>query len=205
MIADTPDASHVGLQLLWLVVLPLPIASVAWTVTHEEIFREIREHCVSASKTARNVLARKFFYVFTCEYCFSHYISALAVVGTGFHLLRPDWTGMVIGGFALVWLANIQMSLFALLRLDLKARRNGGNIVKVLVGRSRPRLLEPGLKPVDPAFESFWVRPGAATAVSVPGAVDRAAEYGMDTPSGQPPPYYEPGPHTGLTTVPPTG
>src|ERR671916_755879 len=28
-------------------------------------------------------------------------------------------------------------------------------------------LLTPGLKPVDPAFESWWVRPGGATAVRV--------------------------------------
>ncbi len=48
---------------------------------------------------------------------------------------------------------------------------------------SRPRLLEPGLKPVDPAFESFWVRPGAATVVSVrPG--DRLAV--VDPHGGQP-------------------
>jgi aminomethyltransferase len=28
-------------------------------------------------------------------------------------------------------------------------------------------LLTPGLKPVDPAFESWWVRPGGATRVRV--------------------------------------
>lgn len=110
-------------QLLWLGVLSLPVACAAWTITHEEVFRELRDGCNRRRRAARALLVKKFYYLFTCEYCFSHYFSALAVVGTGFHLLRPDWTGMVIGGFALVWLANIQMSLFALLRLDLKARR----------------------------------------------------------------------------------
>jgi len=31
------------LQLVWLFVLAIPIASIAWTITHEEIFRETRE------------------------------------------------------------------------------------------------------------------------------------------------------------------
>src|SRR3954453_3067371 len=31
----------------------------------------------------------------------------------------------------------------------------------------RPTLITPGLKPVDPSFESWWVRPGGATVVAV--------------------------------------
>ena len=31
----------------------------------------------------------------------------------------------------------------------------------------RPTLITPGLKPVDPRFESWWVRPGGATVVHV--------------------------------------
>src|SRR4051794_7777086 len=31
----------------------------------------------------------------------------------------------------------------------------------------RPSLLTPGLKPADPSFESWWVRPGGATVVPV--------------------------------------
>ena len=34
-------------QVVWLFVLALPVASIAWTVTHEEIFREPREYCVN--------------------------------------------------------------------------------------------------------------------------------------------------------------
>ena len=37
-------------QILWLFLLALPIACVAWTVTHEEVFREPREYCVERSK-----------------------------------------------------------------------------------------------------------------------------------------------------------
>ena len=53
--------------LLVLVVLAMPIAAVAWTVTHEELFREPREYCVRQSEEARSLVVRKAFYVFTCE------------------------------------------------------------------------------------------------------------------------------------------
>ena len=38
-----------------LVVLAVPIACVAWTVTHEEIFREPREYCAERSKNGRSL------------------------------------------------------------------------------------------------------------------------------------------------------
>ena len=66
---------------------------------------------------------RKFFYLFTCEYCFSHYVTVFALWMTGFHFLLPDWRGYVLGGFALVWIANVYMSLFGRLRLDIREER----------------------------------------------------------------------------------
>ena len=39
-----PDSSQLWLQIIWLFVLALPIATISWTVTHEEIFREAREY-----------------------------------------------------------------------------------------------------------------------------------------------------------------
>ena len=38
------------LQLFWLFILALPVACVAWTVTHEEVFREPREYCERRSR-----------------------------------------------------------------------------------------------------------------------------------------------------------
>ena len=111
------------LQLLWLFVLAGPVACVAWTVTHEEVFKECHEWCVRRSQSARTVLERKFFYLFTCEYCFSHYVAAGAVLLTGYRLLLPDWRGGVIALFTLVWVANLYMSLFGRLRLDIKRER----------------------------------------------------------------------------------
>jgi hypothetical protein len=110
-------------QIFSLAVLAIPIASVAWTVTHEEIFREPREWCKSKSENCRNLTQRKFFYLFTCEYCFSHYVTAAFLLLTRFKLLFDDWRGYVISLFALVWVANTYMGLFGRLRLDIKRER----------------------------------------------------------------------------------
>jgi len=32
-------------QLLWLFILAIPVACIAWTVTHEDVLREPREYC----------------------------------------------------------------------------------------------------------------------------------------------------------------
>lgn len=108
-------------QVATLFLLAIPVACVAWTVTHEEVFREPREFCVSRSKTCRQWYERKFFYLFTCEYCFSHYVAGLFIFITGYKLLYEDWRGYLIGGFALVWVANQYMSLYNRLRLDIKS------------------------------------------------------------------------------------
>ena len=112
-----------GLQVLWLFVLAIPIACVAWTVTHEEVFREPREYCVRKSQNCRRWYQRKFFYLFTCEYCFSHYVTLFFLLLTGYRLLLDDWRGYVIAFFALVWIANQYMSIYNRLRLDIKRER----------------------------------------------------------------------------------
>jgi hypothetical protein len=110
-------------QLLMLFLLPIPIACIAWTVTHEEVFREPREWCAARSKSCAKLYERKFFYLFTCEYCFSHYVSAFFVAITGFQLFFDDWRGYLIGFFSLVWLANIYMSFFSRVRLEIREER----------------------------------------------------------------------------------
>ncbi len=117
------------LQIVWLFVLAIPIACIAWTVTHEEVFREPREFCVEKSKNGSGVLTRKFFYLFTCEYCFSHYITIIMLFITRYHLLFMDWRGYLIAGFSLVWIANLYMSLYSFLRIDIKKE---GTIAKAV-------------------------------------------------------------------------
>ncbi|HET9705776.1 MAG TPA: hypothetical protein VFP85_17170 [Vicinamibacterales bacterium] len=111
------------LQLLWLFVLAAPVACVAWTVTHEEVFAEVHDWCVQKSRKGSSLIVRKFFYLFTCEYCFSHYVALAVVWIMDYRLLLPDWRGALVGWFALVWVANVYMSLFGRLRLDIKRER----------------------------------------------------------------------------------
>ena len=108
-------------QLVWLGVLALPVATIAWTITHEEIFREPREWAESRSRTAASILERKLFYICTCEYCFSHYVAAAFVALMQFQLLIADWRGYLIAWFAVVAVANAYMSLYGRLRVDIKS------------------------------------------------------------------------------------
>jgi hypothetical protein len=107
-------------QFAFLLLLAIPIACISWTVTHEEIFREPREWCKGKSETCPWTWQRKLFYLFTCEYCFSHYVTAAFLVISRFQLLYTGWRGYLIAEFALVWMANVYMAVFNLLRLDIK-------------------------------------------------------------------------------------
>src|SRR5690349_14466326 len=110
-------------QIVWLFVLAIPTACISWTITHEEVFREPREYCLKTSREGKSLMVRKFCYLFTCEYCFSHYITIFMLILTGYKLLLDDWRGYLIGGFALVWIANVYMSLYAFIRIDIKKER----------------------------------------------------------------------------------
>jgi hypothetical protein len=113
----------IAAQVAWLLILAIPVASICWTLTHEEVFREAREYCQDRSKTCHALYKRKFFYALTCEYCLSHYVSAAFLWITRFQMLVEGWRGYVIAGFSLVWIANCYMSLYGRLRLGIKSER----------------------------------------------------------------------------------
>ena len=115
-------------QIRDLFLLPLAISCISWTVTHEEIFKGPRDFCLRKVLHAKSAFARKFFYVFTCEYCFSHYITILFLFITEYHLIFSDWRGYLIGGFALVWISNFYMSIFGFIRVGMKKEKIEANI-----------------------------------------------------------------------------
>lgn len=118
-------------QIIYLFILAIPISCLAWTVTHEEVFKEPRQYCEKKSKECSNLVQRKFFYLFTCEYCFSHYVTVLFLFITRYHLLYNDWRGYLIALFALVWVANSYMSLFGFIRVGMKKEKIEANIKEV--------------------------------------------------------------------------
>jgi hypothetical protein len=50
-------------------------------------------------------------------------VAGAGVLLTGYRLLIPDWRGAFVAWFTLVWVANVYMSLFGRLRLDIKRER----------------------------------------------------------------------------------
>jgi len=78
-------------QITWFFLLALPTACIAWTVAHEEVFKEPGDFCIQKSKSGKSLLHRKFFYLFTCKYRFSHYVVVTMLFITQYHLLFTDW------------------------------------------------------------------------------------------------------------------
>lgn len=115
-------------QVKMLFVLAIPVACIAWTITQEEIFREPREYCLDKSKSCKSLWQRKFFYLFTCHYCFSHYVVIALLIITGFKMMYTDWRGYLISGFSLVWIGNLYMSIYAFLRYGMKHQKMEANI-----------------------------------------------------------------------------
>lgn len=125
-------------QIFWLFVLPIPIACISWTVIFEEIFRESRKYCVDRSKNCNTLFKRKFFYLLTCEYCFSHYITVIFLFLTNFKLLIDDWKGYIIAGFSVVWIANMYMNLFALIRQSIKKEKTEIKVLEQNTSTQKP-------------------------------------------------------------------
>jgi hypothetical protein len=113
----------------------MPIACVAWTITQEEIFRELREFCLFRSKHGKTLFERKMYYPFTCEYCLSHYVTIFFLFFTEYKLLMSDWRGYVIAGFSLVFVSNIYMSLFGLIRQDISKEKTEIKLLKRRSGK----------------------------------------------------------------------
>jgi len=107
-------------QIARLFILAIPVACIAWTVTHEEIFKEPRSYCIKRSKEGKSIIVRKFFYLFTCEYCFSHYVALLILFFAQYQLLYADWRGYFVAFFSIVWVANMYMTVYCMLRTNLK-------------------------------------------------------------------------------------
>ena len=120
----------ISTQIFWLVILSMVVASIAWTVTQEEIFREWREYCQDRCDNRHSLPKRKLFYVFTCEYCFSHWTTVLILLLTGFQLLIDDWRGYILAFFAIPWVANQMMSIYRRLRVGIKHEKLKAKVVE---------------------------------------------------------------------------
>ena len=110
-------------QIVGLFILALPIASITRTIVFEEVFREPREWCEHKSRICENLFKRKFFYLFTCEYCFSHYVTVFFLIITRYKLMYDDWKGYLIAFFSLVFVANAYLNLYGRLRIVMTSEK----------------------------------------------------------------------------------
>jgi hypothetical protein len=110
-------------HVLLLLIFAVPIAWAAWTVTHEDVFREFKQFCTDRSKTCAWIGQRKFFYLFTCEYCFSHWCTLFFQLFFHFKMVFDDWRGYLVSVPALVWVANIYMNLYHRTRVDIRKQQ----------------------------------------------------------------------------------
>src|SRR5205823_2841766 len=106
-----------------LLILAVPVAWVAWTVTHEELFRELREFCAARSRDARSLLVRKAFFLITCEYCLAHWSALAFELIFQFRMVFADWRGYLVAFACLVWTANVYMNLYLRIRVDIRKGR----------------------------------------------------------------------------------
>lgn len=127
-------------QSFVLFVLAIPVACITWTVTHEDLVKEGRQWCSERSRRCHRSYGRKFFYLFTCEYCFSHYVSLFFIWMAHFKLLLPDWRGYVIAVFAVVWVSNIYTAVFGRIRLSIREERVAISSEELSLGRQKHEL-----------------------------------------------------------------
>jgi len=106
-----------------LVVLALPTACVAWTITHEEIFREPREWLSERSRSSGSWFVRKVCFALTCDYCVSHYVAAVVIALSGFQLIFADWRGYLFSWLTLTAIANVYLALFSHIRVEIGKER----------------------------------------------------------------------------------
>ena len=49
---------------------------------------------------------------------------------TKYHLLYDDWKGYLVGGFSIIWIANIYMSIYGRIRVNLKKERIEADLIE---------------------------------------------------------------------------
>ncbi len=122
-------------MLFWFLAVPVAILVRAFTT--EEIAREPRDYCSQRQACYRDraggdaslvdrvwcFVLQKLFYMPTCEYCLSFWVSLGVVWLADDRIYFDDWRGFVLACFVVMGVANVYMGLFGLLRVDMRKER----------------------------------------------------------------------------------
>jgi hypothetical protein len=110
-----------------MILLALVVACITWTITNEEIFRELRDVLRAYAHDDRVAFwKRKLAYLPTCQYCFSHWIAVGVLWMKGFNLYS-GWSGYFLTLFVIVALANGIMTVYELFRQFVRLIRLRGH------------------------------------------------------------------------------
>lgn len=93
---------------------------ISWTQAKEEIFREFREWLQRTSESAGHIVVRKAAYMLTCEFCFSFWVSLLSLLVFRHRVSYADWRGVILAQFATWAIANVYMTAYSRLRVDIR-------------------------------------------------------------------------------------
>ena len=114
-------------ELVTLCMVAIPVACASWTITKEEIFREFREWCKCSSDKAAGIKNRmlkwtvcKAMYLPRCYYCTSFYTTEFFLLLTGVKFVSPGWRGAVMAWFAIVFISQVYLTVFNLMRVALR-------------------------------------------------------------------------------------
>ncbi len=105
------------MQVFWIAGL---VAVIAWTLTKEEISRELREWLKKQSETASTLPARKLAYMLTCEFCLSFWVSLIALLVFRHRVAYSDWRGVLLAQFVTWAIANVYMTGYSMFRVDIR-------------------------------------------------------------------------------------
>jgi hypothetical protein len=122
-------------MLFWFLAVPVAILVRAFTT--EEIAREPREYCSQREACFRDrreadasfvdriwcFVLQKLFYMPTCDYCLSFWVSLGVVWLADYRLFFGDWRGVALACFVVMGVANVYLGLFGLLRVDTRKER----------------------------------------------------------------------------------
>ena len=118
--------------------LAAPVAIVVRAFTTEEIGREPRDYCrarhecyrercsngdAGVLRRAADFVLQKVFYVPTCDYCLSFWISLAVVWIAEYTMFFDDWRGVALAVFVVMGVANVYLAIFTQLRVDAKKER----------------------------------------------------------------------------------
>jgi hypothetical protein len=111
-----------GGQVLLLFLLAIPVACASWTITHEEIFKELHEFCLHHSQSCKRIYQQILLCVDVRILPESLCDAALLII-TEYRLVYDSWRGYLMADLSIVWIANFYMAIFGRLRLELKSQK----------------------------------------------------------------------------------